>query len=76
MFEIVVFYLFLKVLHISMSLQPDGSPKATVKVPSLQDAQFAISRLHRKKIGHKRILISHVSSNKIPPFHILKYVNF
>ncbi|GIY40908.1 meiosis regulator and mRNA stability factor 1 [Caerostris darwini] len=60
------------VIHISMSLQPDGSAKATVKVPSFQDAQYAISRLHRRKIGHKRILISHVSSEKNPPFHILK----
>lgn len=55
-----------------MCLQPDGSAKATVKVPTLQDAQFAISRLHRKKIGHKRILISHISSDKMPPFHVLK----
>ncbi|XP_015917256.2 meiosis regulator and mRNA stability factor 1 isoform X1 [Parasteatoda tepidariorum] len=60
------------VLHISMSLQPDGSAKAIVKVPSLQDAQYAISRLHRKKIGHKRILISHTFSEKSPPFCVLK----
>ncbi|XP_054723915.1 meiosis regulator and mRNA stability factor 1-like, partial [Uloborus diversus] len=60
------------VLHISMTIQPDGSTKATVKVPSLQDAQYAISRLHRRKIGHKRILISYVTSDKNPPFHVLK----
>lgn len=67
-----VFSEHVMVIHISMSLQPDGSAKATVKVPSFQDAQYAISRLHRRKIGHKRILISHVSSEKNPPFHILK----
>ncbi|XP_055952236.1 meiosis regulator and mRNA stability factor 1-like isoform X3 [Argiope bruennichi] len=67
-----VFSEHVMVIHISMSLQPDGSAKATVKVPSLQDAQYAISRLHRRKIGHKRILISHASSEKSPPFHVLK----
>ncbi|KAG8181656.1 hypothetical protein JTE90_017014 [Oedothorax gibbosus] len=67
-----VFSEHVMVLHISMSLQPDGSAKATVKVPSLQDAQYAISRFHRRQIGHKRILISHVSTEKNPPFHVLK----
>ncbi|CAL1297819.1 unnamed protein product [Larinioides sclopetarius] len=67
-----VFSEHVMVIHISMSLQPDGSAKATVKVPSPQDAQYAISRLHRRKIGHKRILISHASSEKSPPFHVLK----
>ncbi|XP_054713490.1 meiosis regulator and mRNA stability factor 1-like [Uloborus diversus] len=67
-----VFREHIMVLHISMTIQPDGSTKATVKVPSLQDAQYAISRLHRRKIGHKRILISYVTSDKNPPFHVLK----
>lgn len=50
------------VLHISMFAQSGGSLSAVVKVPTLQDAQFAISQLHRKKIGYKRITISHARS--------------
>ncbi|GIY37628.1 meiosis regulator and mRNA stability factor 1 [Caerostris extrusa] len=41
------------VIHISMSLQPDGSAKATVKVPSFQDAQYhrpiAVSELYKMR---------------------------
>ena len=29
------------------------------RVPSLNEAQYAISKLHRAKIGYKRILISY-----------------
>lgn len=40
-------------------MQSDGNFAASVKVPSLPDAQYAISQLHRRKIGYKRILISY-----------------
>ena len=40
--------------------QSDGNCAATVKVPSLTEAQYAISKLHRRKIGYRRILISYV----------------
>ena len=40
---------------------------ACVRVPSLTDAQFAISQLHRKKVGFKRILISHSHGNSQNP---------
>ncbi|XP_025073854.1 meiosis regulator and mRNA stability factor 1 [Pogonomyrmex barbatus] len=40
-------------------MQSDGNFAASVKVPSLSDAQYAISQLHRRKIGYKRILISY-----------------
>ncbi|KAL0122952.1 hypothetical protein PUN28_007547 [Cardiocondyla obscurior] len=45
--------------HISIFTQSDGNYAASVKVPSLSDAQYAISQLHRRKIGYKRILISY-----------------
>ncbi|XP_011707517.1 PREDICTED: meiosis arrest female protein 1 isoform X2 [Wasmannia auropunctata] len=45
--------------HISVFMQSDGNYAASVKVPSLSDAQYAISQLHRRKIGYKRILISY-----------------
>merc|ERR1711899_341181 len=47
------------VLHVSVFFQSDGNMAACVRVPSPQDAQYAISQLHRRKIGYKRILISH-----------------
>ncbi len=39
--------------------QSDGNLAACVRVTSLNDAQYAISKLHRAKIGFKRILISY-----------------
>ncbi|GAB1869017.1 Meiosis regulator and mRNA stability factor 1 [Camponotus japonicus] len=45
--------------HISIFTQSDGNYAASVKVLSLSDAQYAISQLHRRKIGYKRILISY-----------------
>lgn len=46
----------------SVFAQSSGSLAATVKVPTQQDAQYAISQLHRKKIGFKRIMISYARS--------------
>ena len=57
----------MQVLHVSVFVQSDGNLAATVRVPSQQDAQYAISQLHRKKIGAKRILISHVNHNQPSP---------
>ena len=45
---------------------------ACVRVPSHQDAQYAISQLHRKKIGFKRILISHSHGQTHNPL-VLRY---
>ncbi|XP_068205935.1 meiosis regulator and mRNA stability factor 1 isoform X2 [Palaemon carinicauda] len=55
------------VLHVSVFIQSDGNLAATLRVPSQQDAQYAISQLHRKKIGAKRIIISHVNHNQPSP---------
>ncbi|XP_047474439.1 meiosis regulator and mRNA stability factor 1-like isoform X2 [Penaeus chinensis] len=55
------------VLHVSVFVQSDGNLAATLRVPSQQDAQYAISQLHRKKIGAKRIIISYVNQNQPSP---------
>ncbi|KAK2576438.1 hypothetical protein KPH14_005771 [Odynerus spinipes] len=54
-----IFMEHVTVLHISIFMQSDGNYAANVKVASLPDAQYAISQLHRRKIGYKRILISY-----------------
>ncbi|XP_014255164.1 meiosis regulator and mRNA stability factor 1-like [Cimex lectularius] len=58
------------VLHISIFMLSDGNFAASVKVPSLHDAQYAISRLHRRKVGYKRLMISyaHSSHSQNPQF--------
>lgn len=51
--------------------QSDGSIAASVKVSSAQDAQYVISQLHRRKVGHKRVVISNAQSSSPNP-HILR----
>ena len=53
-----VFKEHVNVLHVSVFFQSDGNMAACVRVQSMAEAQYAISQLHRKKIGFKRILIS------------------
>ena len=53
-----VFKEHVNVLHVSVFFQSDGNMAACVRVSSMPEAQYAISQLHRKKIGFKRILIS------------------
>lgn len=55
-----------------MFVQSDGNYAAHVKVPSLQDAQYAISQLHRRKVGYKRILISYANSGGPSP-QLIRY---
>nr|CAD7258158.1 unnamed protein product [Timema shepardi] len=55
------------VIHISVFTQTDGNVAAHVKVPSLQDAQYAISQLHRRKIGFKRMLIAYANGGGPSP---------
>ncbi|KAI5723663.1 hypothetical protein M8J76_009337 [Diaphorina citri] len=54
-------------VHVSVFTQSDGTLAAAVKLRSAQDAQVAISQLHRKKIGFKRISISYSHSGT--PYH-------
>jgi len=51
-----------QVLHVSVFYQSDGNFAAAVRVSSQQDAQYAISKLHRRKIGFKRIMIAYAHS--------------
>lgn len=60
-------FFYIQVLHVSVFVQSDGNLAATLRVPSQQDAQYAISQLHRKKIGAKRIIISYVNQNQPSP---------
>ena len=46
------------VLQVSVYRLEGGSYGALVKVPGLQEAQLAISQLHKRKIGTKRISIT------------------
>lgn len=49
----------------------DGNLVANVRVSSAQDAQYVISQLHRRKVGHKRVVISNAQSTSPNP-HVLK----
>ncbi|XP_071443436.1 meiosis regulator and mRNA stability factor 1 isoform X2 [Hetaerina americana] len=62
-----VFREHVMVLHVSVFIQSDGNFAASVKVPSLQDAQYAISQLHRRRVGFKRICISYAHSGGPSP---------
>ncbi|XP_025094974.1 meiosis regulator and mRNA stability factor 1-like isoform X2 [Pomacea canaliculata] len=48
----------IQVLGIFVRTQPDNTTLAIVKVASVEDARFAISQFHRRKIGYKRIHVS------------------
>lgn len=54
------------VLNMTISTQTDGSPIATVKVGSQQEAQFVISQLHHQWLGNKRVTISYSQTNSDP----------
>ncbi|XP_025836484.1 meiosis regulator and mRNA stability factor 1 isoform X1 [Agrilus planipennis] len=54
---------FVMVMNLSITSQADGSPVATVRVSSQQEAQFAISQLHRQKLGHRRITIMYAQTS-------------
>ncbi|XP_054265497.1 meiosis regulator and mRNA stability factor 1-like [Macrosteles quadrilineatus] len=60
------------VLHVSVFVQSDGTLAASIKVPSVQDAQYAISQLHRRKVGFKRIMIAYAHSSSPQNSHYVK----
>ena len=45
--------------------QSDGNMAASVRVPTPQDAQYAISQLHRKKVNFKQFFLHTYSCYKI-----------
>ena len=53
-----IFRQYVDVMGVNVYFQSDGNMAACVKVPTVGDAQYAISKLHRAKVGYKRILIS------------------
>lgn len=55
------------VCSVSVMAHADGNIMAFVKVPTLSDAQLAISQFHRYKIGYRRILISYGNTSGPSP---------
>ncbi|XP_059351299.1 meiosis regulator and mRNA stability factor 1-like isoform X2 [Daphnia carinata] len=54
-----VFKQHVMVMNVTVHLQSDGHLAAIVRVPSVQDAQYCVSQLHRRKLGSKRIMIAY-----------------
>ena len=53
----------MQVVSINVQMQPDNTSVAFVRVPSVEDARYAISQFHRKKIGYKRIHVAILDHN-------------
>ena len=51
---------FVTLLGVNIYRQDGGGLGAIVKVANMQEAQLAISQLHKRKVGSKRISISHL----------------
>ena len=51
---------YVSVSGVNIYRQEGGGLGAVVKVGNLQEAQLAISQLHKRKVGTKRISISHL----------------
>ncbi|KAK9887694.1 hypothetical protein WA026_000015 [Henosepilachna vigintioctopunctata] len=58
------------IYSLKITTQVDGSTCANIRVSSQQEAQFAISQLHRQKLGQKRIVISYAQSEVCDPEHL------
>lgn len=50
-------------MGVYIQTQPDNTNIGFIKVPSVEDARFAISQFHRKKIGYKRIHVTLVNQD-------------
>lgn len=60
----------LQICNLKIVTQADGLTCANIRVSSQQEAQFAISQLHRQKLGQKRIVISYAQNNVSDPEHL------
>lgn len=58
-----VFKQHVMVMNVTVHLQSDGHLAAIVRVPSIQDAQYCVCQLHRRKLGSKRIMIAYDQSS-------------
>ncbi|XP_005112252.1 meiosis regulator and mRNA stability factor 1 [Aplysia californica] len=66
------FHPHVKILSIQVRLQADNTSVATVRLPSEQDARFAITQFHRRKIGYKRINVQFKSDCSQSPAEALR----
>ncbi|KAL9929562.1 meiosis regulator and mRNA stability factor 1-like protein isoform 1-T3 [Glossina fuscipes fuscipes] len=55
-----------------ISLIFEGSSYAKVSVPDMYFAKLVVSNLHRKKIGHKRMLVSYTRDSSLTEFNTLR----
>ncbi|CAH8868659.1 unnamed protein product [Trichobilharzia szidati] len=53
------------ILSITMQTRANGNTLAFVRVGSVKDARFAISRFHQKRIGFRRIRVSIMDPNRV-----------
>ncbi|XP_022900382.2 meiosis regulator and mRNA stability factor 1 isoform X1 [Onthophagus taurus] len=60
---------YVMVVGLNITYMKD-TPIASVKVASHQDAQYLISKLHRYKLGNRRIIFSYVQSDNIDPAYL------
>ncbi|KAI4457150.1 limkain b lkap [Holotrichia oblita] len=66
---------YVMILGLNVNMQSDGNPIAVVKVANHQEAQLAISHLHRYKLGYKRLTIAYAQSdNSLDPVHLKEMV--
>uniref|UniRef100_A0A1A9W5J8 HTH OST-type domain-containing protein n=1 Tax=Glossina brevipalpis TaxID=37001 RepID=A0A1A9W5J8_9MUSC len=55
-----------------ISLVFEGTSFAKVTVPDINFAKLVVSNLHRKKIGHKRMLVSYTRDSSLTEFNTLR----
>ncbi|KAH9513099.1 Meiosis regulator and mRNA stability factor 1 [Bulinus truncatus] len=66
------FFPHVKILSIHVRLQADNTSMATVRLVSEQDARFAITQFHRRKIGYKRINVQFKTDTSQSPAETLR----
>lgn len=54
------------VLRISLAVQPDGTLKALVRVPSSRDAHHAVARLHHHRLGERCLRVAFGTPQSVP----------
>ncbi|KAI8797405.1 meiosis arrest female protein 1 [Biomphalaria glabrata] len=66
------FFPHVKILSIHVRLQADNTSMAVVRLVSEQDARFAITQFHRRKIGYKRINVQFKTDTSQSPAESLR----
>ena len=66
--------LSVQVLGICVRTQADNTSIASIKVPSIEDARYAISQFHRRKIGYKRINVALIDDRDQAPAESTRYM--